>query len=324
MVEHEQNLLNLNNQLQISRLRQQKRLEERLAQRKAKLAEIKKSQKDLADNSNDDPAEMERLMKQQNKAYEEEVKKLEDEHEKALENLRRRLASETETALKEQDKKLGEILGKLQVGVARREEIIRRQNETIKAIEDKMVDKMTREGTLAENATDKILKQHQRQIVKLETKINEAKETQEKRMREKLEAKMLKKERALSAAHANQLERQRTRGVRSVTRVMMRLLAEKQHKQKIEDLRREMELELAKQREELNKVMEEKLLEELEQHEKNFITQLASVSNTKEEEITKICKEAVSESGGDQQASKHLSKDLRKRFRSMQQDAIVY
>ena len=36
-----------------------------------------------------------------------------------------------------------------------------------------MVDKMTREGTLAENATDKILKQHQRQIVKLETKINE-------------------------------------------------------------------------------------------------------------------------------------------------------
>lgn len=32
----------------------------------------------------------------------------------------------------------------------------------------------------------------------------------------------------------------------------------------VQDLRREMELELAKQREELNKVMEEKLLEELE------------------------------------------------------------
>ena len=36
-----------------------------------------------------------------------------------------------------------------------------------------MVDKLTREGTFAENATDKIFKQHQRQIIKLETKINE-------------------------------------------------------------------------------------------------------------------------------------------------------
>lgn len=36
-----------------------------------------------------------------------------------------------------------------------------------------MVDKLTKEGTFAENATDKILQQHQRQITKLETKINE-------------------------------------------------------------------------------------------------------------------------------------------------------
>lgn len=32
---------------------------------------------------------------------------------------------------------------------------------------------MTREGTFAENSTDKILKQHQRQIAKLESKISE-------------------------------------------------------------------------------------------------------------------------------------------------------
>lgn len=79
----------------------------------------------------------------------------------------RRLALETDEALKEQDKKLGEILGKLQVselyihelhknkipnfklcfykqvGVARRDEIIRRQNETIKAIEVRNVNDMT-------------------------------------------------------------------------------------------------------------------------------------------------------------------------------------
>jgi hypothetical protein len=39
--------------------------------------------------------------------------------------------------------------------------------------QEKMVDKITKEGTFADNTTDKILKQHQRQIIKLETKINE-------------------------------------------------------------------------------------------------------------------------------------------------------
>ena len=66
-----------------------------------------------------------------------------------------------------------------------------------------------------------------------------------------------------------------------------------------------------------------------------------------EEEVTKICKEAVKgkarigmlthipngpskrfrfcflESGGDQQTSKNLSKDLRKRIRNSKQEAVV-
>ncbi|CAB3980326.1 Hypothetical predicted protein [Paramuricea clavata] len=321
MAEHEQNLMNLNNHLQITRLRQQKRLEERLAQRKAKLAEMKKSQEE--ELSRNDPDKQESLAKEQNKAYEEEIKKLENEHDKALEDLRRRLALETEEALKEQDKKLGEILGKHQVGVARRDEIIRRQNETIKAIEEKMVDKITKEGTFAENTTEKILKQHQRQIIKLETKINEAKQAQERNMYQKLEAKRLKKEKALSAEMNDKAEQQKKKGVRSATRVMMNSLAQTQLKHKLEELRREMEMELSKQKEELNRIMEEKLMEELQLHEKNFITQLASISHMNEEEIAKICKEAVTESGGDQQTSKKISKDLRKRIRNTKQDAVV-
>jgi regulator of replication initiation timing len=43
------------------------------------------------------------------------VKKIEEEHQLALEDLRRRLAAETEEALKDQDDRLGKILGKLQV-----------------------------------------------------------------------------------------------------------------------------------------------------------------------------------------------------------------
>lgn len=40
---------------------------------------------------------------------------MEEDHQDALEELRRRLAAETEEALKEQDERLGKILGKLQV-----------------------------------------------------------------------------------------------------------------------------------------------------------------------------------------------------------------
>ncbi|EDO37113.1 predicted protein [Nematostella vectensis] len=137
MMEHEQNLVALNNHLQMSRMRQQKRLEQRLARRRARLADLRqRMEEERTKQAEEDPEKMKILARSQNIEYQAEVKKVQEDHQAALEDLRRRLAAETEEALKEQDDRLGKILGKLQLEVARRDDIIKKQDEAIRTLED--------------------------------------------------------------------------------------------------------------------------------------------------------------------------------------------
>lgn len=317
MLEHEQNVIALNNHLQMTRLRQQKRLEQRLATRRARLAEMRQQmEKERKEYEDNDPEAMKNLTRVQHIEYQAEVKKIEAEHQTALEELRRRLAAETEEALREQDERLGKILGKLQVAVARREEIIKKQDEAIRSLEKKLVENMTREGTLADAQTDKILKQHQKQVDKLNTQIDMEKEKQMQKIREKIAAKQQKKARALEEKLYQEKEEQKSKAVQSAGTKLFALLAEQRHRREMEDLEREMQLDLARQLEEINKEMDEQLLADLQEEEKKFIATLAENSAVTEEELLETIKNSASEIGIDSKLTKSIAKDVRKRVRS--------
>ncbi|RMX55135.1 hypothetical protein pdam_00007427 [Pocillopora damicornis] len=317
MLEHEQNMIALNDHLQMTRLRQQKRLEQRLATRRARLAEMRQQMEvERKEHGVNDPEAMRNLARVQNIEYQAEVKKIEAEHQTALEELRRRLAAETEEALREQDERLGKILGKLQVAVARREEIIKKQDEAIRSLEKKLVENMTREGTLADAQTDKILKQHQKQVDKLNTQIDMEKEKQMQKIREKIAAKQQKKARALEAKLYQEKEDQKSKAAQSAGTKIITLLAEQRHRREMEDLEREMQLDLARQLEEINKEMDEQLLADLQEEERKFIATLAENSAATEEELLETIKNSASEVGMDSKLTKSIAKDVRKRVRS--------
>lgn len=317
MLEHEQNMIALNDHLQMTRLRQQKRLEQRLATRRARLAEMRQQMEvERKEHGVNDPEAMKNLARVQNIEYQAEVKKIEAEHQTALEELRRRLAAETEEALREQDERLGKILGKLQVAVARREEIIKKQDEAIRSLEKKLVENMTREGTLADAQTDKILKQHQKQVDKLNTQIDMEKEKQMQKIREKIAAKQQKKARALEAKLYQEKEDQKSKAAQSAGTKIITLLAEQRHRREMEDLEREMQLDLARQLEEINKEMDEQLLADLQEEERKFIATLAENSAATEEELLETIKNSASEVGMDSKLTKSIAKDVRKRVRS--------
>jgi len=317
MLEHDQNMIALNNHLQMTRLRQQKRLEQRLATRRARLAELRQQmEKEREEQPQHDPEAIKALTRVQNIEYQAEVKKIEAEHQAALEDLRRRLAAETDEALKEQDERLGKILGKLQVAVARREEIIKRQDEAIRSLEKKLVENMTREGTLADAQTDRIMRQHQKQVDKLNAQIDMEKEKQMQKIREKLEAKQLKKARALEAKLQQEKEQQRSKAAQSAGGKIYVLLAEQRHKRALEDMEREMQMDLARQLEQLNKEMDEQLLVDLQEEEKKFISTLAENSSATEEELLQTIKSSAAEVGMDAKLTKSIAKDVRKRVRS--------
>ncbi|XP_068710137.1 golgin subfamily A member 6-like protein 26 [Montipora foliosa] len=317
MLEHDQNMITLNNHLQMTRLRQRKRLEQRLATRRARLAALREEmEKERENQAGNDPEAMKTLSRVQNIEYQAEVKKIEAEHQAALEDLRRRLEAETDEALKEQDERLGKILGKLQVAVARREEIIEKQDEAIRSLEKKLVENMTRSGTLADAHTDRILKQHHKQVDKLNAQIETEKEKQMQKIREKLEAKQLKKARALEAKLYQEKEDQKSKAAQSAGGKMLILLAEQRHKRELEDMEREMQMDLARQLEELNKEMNEQLMADLQEEERKFIATLAENSSATEEELLQTIKSSASEVGLDSKLTKSIAKDVRKRVRS--------
>ena len=58
-----------------------------------------------------------------------------EERRTATAALRERLAAETTTALREQERQLGLLIARLQVGQARRQALIGRQDKTIRELE---------------------------------------------------------------------------------------------------------------------------------------------------------------------------------------------
>lgn len=64
-----------------------------------------------------------------------EEKKLEEDRKKALEGLRRRMALETQEALKDQERRLGQLIGRLEVGAARRQAILSKQDATLQQLQ---------------------------------------------------------------------------------------------------------------------------------------------------------------------------------------------
>ena len=71
----------------------------------------------------------------QAKQLEHEEQLLDAERKNALSSLKHSLAEETSEALKEQEKQMGETIARLQVGQARRQAIIKKQDKTIKELE---------------------------------------------------------------------------------------------------------------------------------------------------------------------------------------------
>ncbi|ELT95534.1 hypothetical protein CAPTEDRAFT_186106 [Capitella teleta] len=247
-------------------------MEQKLQARKSKVAELKekveetnKSKKEMKEK------EKEAIMKQ----IEEEEKRLEADKKQQLQDLRERVSSETAAALGEQERQLGLLIARLQVGQARRLAIIEKQDKTIKELEDQLVNHVAKDAGgdqgLDEvdggpsDVVDAILVQHQNQVEQLQDRMEEVKERQEQMLQEKLQAKQIKKKRDIENKLEKEAEvdwkKQRSRG--------------------------------AGQRELLNQELEEELHRELDERKKNFLAQVAVIGKVSKDEMAELVDNAV-------------------------------
>ncbi|KAK2151622.1 hypothetical protein LSH36_356g01036 [Paralvinella palmiformis] len=295
MKEHEQNMSLMNNQLQMSRLKQQKLLDAKINKRQARVEDLKKQAQEIKISQQ---KTKEKQLAQLEKMILEEEAHVEEEKKKALIEARQRFVEETQLALAEQEKQLGLLIARLQVGQARRQVLIKKQDKAIKQLEEKLsshvVDKIEATGNEDDGIgqVDQLLQQHMTQVSGLNDRLQEVKDRQNQILQEKLQKKRIMKESKASA-------------------VLEQVMLDTRHKMAMHQLECEMQAEMKQQREELNEELEAELQAELEAQKKSFLSQLAAIIDMSREEVNELVTSAVIETGGDSDEVQKLAKDMR-------------
>lgn len=184
--EHEQNMQALSNQLLRSKLRQQKSLEIKLNQRKARLADLRMQQKQIKESRQKEKKDLEQKLEAE--IMKEEVA-FEESRQEAVAELRRQLAKETEVALKLQDEEIGLLIGRLQVGQARRKAILEKQDATLKELQERLEQKITTGKALPGTMTNQIIQEHYNHVSHLNQQMQKRRAMQQKAIMEKLQFK---------------------------------------------------------------------------------------------------------------------------------------
>ncbi|XP_012938082.1 myosin-9 isoform X3 [Aplysia californica] len=316
--EHEQNMQALSNQLLRSKQRQQKSLEIKLNQRKVRLAELRQKQEDQHQNSSvvKDQDDKNAILAAQ---IAKEEADFEEARKTAVADLRRRLAEETNQALKLQDEEIGLLIGRLQVGQARRKAILERQDATLKQLQDELEKKVASGETLPTTVTDQIIQQHYNQVSHLNDQIQRRRDEQQRMIMEKLTRKKQHLESEIEAqleeeAQTEYTDRQQ-KGAGYASLALMQAFLEQRHSKAMEELQDEMNAELEKGKSDLNMELEQELRNELEGHRQNLLTQLAAVSKMSkadlQEAMTATSHEGARPGSYDNKAAQRLAKDLR-------------
>nr|KAG5698071.1 hypothetical protein BaRGS_016719 [Batillaria attramentaria] len=281
--QHEQNMQALSNQLQRSKMRQQKSLEMKLNQRRARMLELKQKQEDLKRSKKDmNEKERQKLEEELAAQIEAEEKKLEEARQAAVSDLRRQLAAETEEALRLQDEEIGLLIGRLQ---------------------DQLEKKLTAGKNIPGGHTDQLLQQHYSQVQHLNQQMQRHREAQERQLSEKIKAKQQQKEQEIESQLEEEAQEEYTvqqkRGAGYASLALMQSFLEQRHQRAITELEQEMLAELEKNRDELNRQMEIELQKELQAQRQSLLAQLAAVTNLPNNELEDAVDAAVA--GGTQE-----------------------
>lgn len=316
MQEHKHNMQVLNNQLQMSKLRQEKSMEAKLAKRRTKLSEIRqRREEEMLSKSKLNKEEFDKLQKQLEDELAAEESKIAEDRQTAILEFRRKMAAETEALLAEQEKELGVLIGRLQIGAARRQALLMKQDTQLQSLQDQLEKKLT-DGKVKVSAVDQIIQQHRNQMEYVHDQIENKREHQIQVIQDRVQAKKLMKEQELQEQKEEEKEIVRTgslkkRGAGKAASVLKLNYLEQQHKKQRDELDLEMKAELEKSKEELNRSLEVALDNELKEQKKLFLNQLATATELSKEELADAVDNAIRDTGGNKLAAKKLGKELR-------------
>ncbi|XP_014774777.1 titin homolog [Octopus bimaculoides] len=202
---HQQKIKELGNQMELSHLKYEQSLQIQINQRRNKLKQIQEEKRNGNNKISDKKLESE---------IEAAEEKLQNEKAAAITKMQETLLKETESLIEEQFEELIAKIGKLEVGQARRNVLLERQDKTLQKLQEKLGERVINKQT-PQNRVNHLVQQHQNNLMQLEEKHKATREHNEKHLQEKIQQKHIqKKQMEDKMAEENSKELQKERGVR--------------------------------------------------------------------------------------------------------------
>ncbi|XP_071494829.1 limbin-like [Diadema antillarum] len=304
LAEHEQHLVAMENSLALTKLRQRRLLEEKMATRKSRQMErlakkqeqeAKRKQRERKLDSDDEEDSTQcRLKEMMQKHTEEKMAMLaetsgdRDQLEEEMEAVRSEMLHERANALKEQEDRLGAVMAQLQMEKARELATIEEQHKALLQLKMNMLDELTEKGIMKNAQCKKVIETHQKQMEAVEQKLRKQRAKAEAETKRRLKEKAAERERALAQRQEEEMAQLLEREKSGTAARLKRIALKHKHMVQMEEFRNKLEIEMTQSLEELRRQSEVMKMKQQQEQELDFLSALVKVGNYERSELVNI------------------------------------
>eukprot|EP00057_Strongylocentrotus_purpuratus_P005801 XP_003731788.1 PREDICTED: myosin heavy chain, fast skeletal muscle isoform X2 [Strongylocentrotus purpuratus] len=305
LAEHEQHLVAMENSLALTKLRQRRLLEEKMAGRKNRQmdrlarkqeqeAKRKLKDKKLDDSDEDEDATNSGLKEMMQKHTKERMAMMTDEDEdrdkleEEMEAVRSEMLNERANALKEQEDRLGALMAQLQMQKARELATIEEQHKALLQLKMNMLDELTEKGIMKNAQCKKVIETHQKQVEAREQKMKKERAKAEAIVKKKLKEKAAERVKTLAMKHEEEIQSLLEREKNGTAARLKRVALKHKHMVEMEEFRNKLAVEMTQTLEEIRRQSEMTRINEQQEQELDFLSALVKVGNYDKTELINV------------------------------------
>ncbi|ELT95533.1 hypothetical protein CAPTEDRAFT_186105 [Capitella teleta] len=296
MQEHEKQMVQLENNLTLSKLQQKRLLEEKIARKreiqmeKLEVKQMKESKKQQRQDDSDEDTAAENEVNLLKKHAEQRIAILQGEKlnlEEEMDEIQEEMMKGRAEALKEQEVQLANMMMKLQLEKAKEMARIEEQQKAIHNLKSNLMDDLNEKGILSDPECQRVIEIHQQEQEKLNNKLDSQRDKQEKILQKKLQERLQQKEHHLQRMHDQQLQ-EVAQGAQGLGAKLRRAALVTKHLLEKENFSNRMQKEINQTLEELRRQQEMRRIELAQDQEIQFINGLVRLGKFSPDELDQV------------------------------------
>ncbi|XP_069140013.1 limbin-like [Argopecten irradians] len=299
--EHEKQMVKLENNLTLNKLRQKRMLEEKLMEKRDRQmhklqekqlqqtqAQKRKHENNAEESDEESRKEKTSLLKLQ---FEQRMAilhgqklNLEDE----MENVRVEMLKQRALALKDQEERLGGMVAAMQVSKAHELTKIQEQQKAINDLKMNLMDDLNERGVLKNDECHEIIERYKQEQDKLQQSLSERQKQHEKALKKRLKQRLMQREKALEETQMKELQEIVNQSKNKVASKIKKALLVHKQMIEMEQMRNRLDREISQTLHETQRLFEIERMQKLQEQELLVISRLISIGGFEKEDLTNV------------------------------------